>query len=57
MKHMSLTRAQWEELWESVKKIENVTLKSSLHMNRKQIILDNVAIIKAMVESVIGQME
>lgn len=53
---MSLTRAQWTEMWDSVKKIEvNTTrLKSP---PTKQVTLYEVKKIKELIQSVIGQME
>lgn len=53
---MSLTRAQWEDMWEIVKKIEAnaKTLKTPITRQR---ILNNVERIKSLIQLVIGQME
>lgn len=53
---MSLNRAQWEYMWETVKKIEAnaKTLKTPITRQR---ILNNVEVIKTLIQSVIGQME
>lgn len=53
---MSLTRAQWEEMWKHAKNIEHAAgfLKSP---PTKQTILYEVKRIKDLIEEVIGQME
>ena len=53
---MSLTRAQWEDMWASIKVIEAMTRRISEAYVRSQI-RKEVDNIKDQIESVIGQME
>lgn len=57
---MSLTRAEWEEMWESVVMIEHfadylLVGKTRPDINKK--VLMNCKRIKAKIQKVIGQME
>lgn len=54
---MSLTRAEWEEMWKSAKIIEEVSQKFLKSPPTKQTILYEIRKIKAQIESVVGQME
>lgn len=51
---MSLTRAEWEAMWQDLKRIEALVPRTT---DRHARILDAVVRIKKQVESVIGQME
>lgn len=53
---MSLTRAQWVEMWESIKSIEADAKILNSKVVKKSI-LDEVQRIKEQIQSVIGQME
>jgi len=53
---MSLTRNEWIEMWNTVKRIEYLTKKLRNSITRKKIIND-LFYIKAQIQSVIGQME
>lgn len=60
---MSLTRAEWVKMWESVKTIEHraesirhITL-SDKNRNSCSLILTEVGNLKKQIQSVIGQME
>lgn len=53
---MSLTRKEWEEVWNSIKKVENyINFKSS--SERKNQVKIHVDFIKNKIQQVIGQME
>lgn len=61
---MSLTRAQWIEMWESAKEIENLAdtiarpyATRALIRDRANFIIDETKKIKEQIQSVIGQME
>jgi hypothetical protein len=64
---MSLTRAQWEEMWKSVKAIENYALqiesktvwdsRGQVIRSKCDLILNEVREMKEQIQSVIGQME
>lgn len=53
---MSLTRAQWAEMWESVKSIEFDAALLQSNVVKKSIMIE-VNKIKEQIQSVIGQME
>ncbi len=52
---MSLTRAEWEEMWKSIKKVENFVQASPMYRNQST--LREVKKIKDQIQQVIGQME
>jgi hypothetical protein len=55
---MSLTRKEWEQMWESVKCIErNACSLESTNFIRMQRIMNEVRFIKDKIQQVIGQME
>ena len=55
---MSLTRAQWEEMWASICRIEQNALSTkTTNFIRAQRIMTEVRLIKSMIQEVIGQME
>lgn len=54
---MSLTRAEWEEMWKSIKRLENL-VEFHVRFGRPRIeALREVEKIKQQIQSVIGQME
>lgn len=53
---MSLTRAEWEEMWESIKSIESDAKILSSRAIKKSILIE-VEFIKKQIQQVIGQME
>lgn len=52
---MSLTRAEWEEMWESIKKIEILSTYSTIRLELA--IKKETNKIKEQIQQVIGQME
>jgi len=55
---MSLTKAEWKQVWESIKRIEeNALVVRNFNLIRAKNILDEVKYLKSKVEQVIGQME
>jgi len=54
---MSLTRNEWEEMWESVSKLENMIKGLYPHIGIKKRALVEIRKIKQQIQSVIGQME
>ncbi len=56
---MSLTRLEWEEMWQAVKKIERelMIMEPQSIVTSRQFILHKLNIIKAKIQLVIGQME
>ena len=54
---MSLTTAQWKEMWKDAKRIETLTLTSELSQLKKQQILAYVEAMKNLIQSVVGPME
>lgn len=59
---MSLTRAEWIKMWDSVKRLERlsnelIAQKSPNNLRRGTIIRTEVNKMKTQIESVIGQME
>lgn len=54
---MSLIRAEWEKMWQSVKRIERSVTVAPSNKKEATIILNEVKKIKEQIESVIGQME
>lgn len=55
---MSLTREQWLEMWRNAKKIENTCIGNTLIDSvARQRILNNIARIKELIQSVVGQLE
>lgn len=56
---MSLTRAQWNEMWKHIEKIErevSVMNRNSV-LTSRQFILSKTKQIKDLIQSVMGQME
>jgi hypothetical protein len=53
---MSLTRAEWCRMWESIKKIE-YEIQLPMWKKRRREILQETERIKEQIQSVIGQME
>jgi hypothetical protein len=53
----SLTRDEWIEMWESVKRLERIANSLDFHNIRKQRILAETAKMKEKIQEVIGQME
>lgn len=54
---MSLTRAQWIEMWDSIKRIEDTAQKFLKAEPTKSAIKYEVGKIKVLIQFVIGQME
>jgi hypothetical protein len=56
---MSLTKAQWEEMWKSVKDIERAYYDNAIpsHSGYRRSVKKAIDDIKRKIESVIGQME
>ena len=56
---MSLTRAQWEEMWESIKQIERAYIENAIppHSGHRRRVRNAILDIKDKIQSVIGQME
>lgn len=55
---MSLTRAEWNDLWNATKRIENnANIMRNFNKIRAQMILNEVEFIKIQIQKVIGQME
>lgn len=54
---MSLTRNQWINMWEEIKKIERLTFSIHTTARKKEEILIEVGKIKGKIQEVIGQME
>lgn len=53
---MSLNRAQWEDMWENIKKVEKLAYRLPSAIERQRL-LNIVERIKNQIQSVIGQME
>ena len=54
---MSLTRAQWVNMWESIKRIEALTKNLNYNAIKREQVRNEVDHIKGLIEQVIGQME
>jgi len=55
---MSLTRAQWQELWDSLKRLEGIIHRSMPRTGLpKGAALREIQLQKDLIQSVIGQME
>lgn len=54
---MSLTRKEWEDMWNSVERIQLVCVNPILNKREKKIILEETVRIKNLIQQVIGQME
>lgn len=55
---MSLTRNQWEVMWESVKRIEKINSKfERFNLIAARDIQAELRLIKQLIETVVGQME
>jgi hypothetical protein len=52
---MSLSRRQWEEMWKSVKYMEQVT--EHIKDGRKELLMVEISKMKTWIQTVIGQME
>lgn len=55
---MSLTREQWLEMWDKLKRVEkDVKFAVEMPLIKRQRVLNNLEHVKIQVQSVIGQME
>lgn len=55
---MSLTRDEWVQMWNSVKRLESVVKNSfSLGNPNRKLALEEIEKVKQQIQSVIGQME
>jgi hypothetical protein len=54
---MSLTRAQWVELWNSLRRIEQLAHQAGFPRSLKGALLREVRLQKELIQSVTGQME
>lgn len=54
---MSLTRKEWEELWDKTKRLERAVADLPPHIGFKKFAKEYVRYVKDKIEQVIGQME
>ncbi len=55
---MSLTRAQWNKMWDEIKAIEReIKFCNEIPRGKRVIIITKIERVKEQIESVIGQME
>jgi hypothetical protein len=55
---MSLTRKQWEEMWDEIRLIERVIMKiDGRSLPTKSVLMATIKKVKDKIESVVGQME